>query len=161
MIAEPCFMGLSPHCENNSDSQQSNGLVQDDPNHQIVDDMNPQSENTNRKFGASFISTCRRALPQASGSGQSKDPGKGCRPDAIEETLPTPVEPEHRGSLAPVLMVVTFSLLALGFICTIIGALLLGLMGLPPTMAVLAGQTVFVAAAIAGGITFVYCMRPD
>ncbi|MCW1926163.1 hypothetical protein OKA05_26635 [Luteolibacter arcticus] len=56
-------------------------------------------------------------------------------------------------------MVATFSLLVAGCICTIVGALLLGLMGLPPTLAVLAGQIVFALAAIAGVITFVYCMR--
>lgn len=69
------------------------------------------------------------------------------------------VDAKLRESLAPVLMIATISLLGVGTFCTVAGALLLGLTGLPPDMAILAGQVVFVIAAIVGGITFIYCMR--
>lgn len=72
---------------------------------------------------------------------------------------PATVDSEPGGRLAPVLMMATLSLLAFSTFCTIAGALLLGLSGLPPHLAILAGQAVFAIAMIVGCITFIYCMR--
>lgn len=72
---------------------------------------------------------------------------------------PAAVDPKLRGNLAPMLMMATISLLGGGTFCTIAGALLLGLTGLPPNIAILAGQGVFAIAAVVGVTTFIYCMR--
>ncbi len=71
---------------------------------------------------------------------------------------PTVVDSKLSGRLAPALMISTLSLLGLGTLCTIGGALLLGLAGLPSNMASLAGQAVFAIAVFVGVITFIYCM---
>ena len=72
---------------------------------------------------------------------------------------PVAVDPKLRGGLAPVLMMATISLLGGGTFCTAGGALLLGVAGLPPDIAIVAGQGVFAIAAVVGVTTFIYCMR--